>query len=408
MEKKNILNFKIGLGFSDILGNLAQEKLVYNLDPEKAINIFKTTLGITDEELIYKLISGREYCLRIDEENQEVEVVERQKFPESTYPVFDSDWYISNWITESFDDCNFLLKIINKYDKSDMRNNASGLKVDITVSLDLAEFINLISTKSDQTVDRVYESIMERYDSREEDFISGFVAFSELMVQCKTWLLGTAKKLNVIKFITASGISLGDYKNKLSDLRFKMATLYNSLSSLMKSVDLNEILDSYKEELKGFIIDDLEFRSFLNHKILPTDITLGYDAGWLSPEGDFYGMNGDMDNMLHNQLSDLLFEEGIIPKDYEISKDSWLEEHGWVKIHNDWILFDPYEYDKTDYQFKIKRYMTKEQVNEIYKYGKSVYSGFLKFGYLHTKISMTNFMALSDASRSMMFKIFKI
>lgn len=34
------------------------------------------------------------------------------------------------------------------------------------------------------------------------------------------------------------------------------------------------------------------------------EIIEGYDAGWLSPDGDFYGLNGSVGNMLHLNIAE--------------------------------------------------------------------------------------------------------
>ena len=162
--------------------------------------------------------------------------------------------------------------------------------------------------------------------------------------------------------------------------------------------DLDDLSEDYKIEIGSWLKLNDNISDLVSHKILPVDITKGYDAGWLSPEGLFYGMNGNMNDMLHIQISDLLKEEGIIPKD-EITPCGWLEDNGWVKIHGDWILFNC-----QDHEFKITRSITKEQLDSIFNYGKSCYKeGILRFGYRMTRLSVATFKYIDNPKRNELF-----
>ena len=73
----------------------------------------------------------------------------------------------------------------------------------------------------------------------------------------------------------------------------------------------------------------------------------GYDAGWLSPEGDFYGGNGETSNMIHLNIANQIFNasgnpiavkmqnDGISEFGGVDSPDYWLEKNGWIKIHHE-------------------------------------------------------------------------
>ena len=173
----------------------------------------------------------------------------------------------------------------------------------------------------------------------------------------------------------------------------------------MKSVDLNKLLEEYQDELFGWLIKDDEISSFLDC-IAPSDPEIGCDAAWISPDGKYYGMNGEMDTMLHNQIADLLYKEGIIPKDQSVSRDYWLEMNGWVKLHNDWVLFEPFDLDLDSGKCKVVRNITEPQLDVLCKYGNAKYNGMLKFGYLHTRINVDKFKnELNNVSRNTLFRI---
>lgn len=69
-------------------------------------------------------------------------------------------------------------------------------------------------------------------------------------------------------------------------------------------------------------------------KIEPVDITGDYDAGWLSPKGEFYGLRGTKANLLHITIANALIENGVLPSEFPdgvTSVDRLLEVLGWVR-----------------------------------------------------------------------------
>ena len=118
-------------------------------------------------------------------------------------------------------------------------------------------------------------------------------------------------------------------------------------------------LPSVDEYISAQIAIDKELAT----SIEPVDHKEGFDAGWIAPDGTYYALNGEIANMLHNQIADALLEAGVIPKPDEdditaSNPDVWLENNGWVKQHGNWILFGEYckpkpAHDVTDEQKKV-------------------------------------------------------
>ena len=145
---------------------------------------------------------------------------------------------------------------------------------------------------------------------------------------------------------------------------------------------------------------------------LPVDISKNYSGGWLAPNGDFYGMDGDFVDMIHAELGDKLLELEIIPKEKDgfHNPDSWLCENGWVKIHNDWILYDGYliaKRSKTQDDFNMPIIqaipMTDEQREKIYLYGSLCWGGALNFGLNKQLITTSKFKTIEAP---MLWKLF--
>ena len=104
-------------------------------------------------------------------------------------------------------------------------------------------------------------------------------------------------------------------------------------------------LCSYKETLYEDIIKTKYGKEFAQNNILKNDIMDGYDAGWLSPDGEFYGANGETSSMIHMNIAEQIFngsggkyaiamtKDGVSIMDIN-SPEQWLTSHGWIKIHH--------------------------------------------------------------------------
>lgn len=132
----------------------------------------------------------------------------------------------------------------------------------------------------------------------------------------------------------------------------------------------------------------------LNEPIKPNPITDLNSAGWLAPNGDWYGLNGEIANMLHNNLAQALLEAGIIQDNVvDGNPDGWMMEHGWVKIHGRQILFEGYM--REQYGFGRNIPLTAEQKEKLETYGQHM-GGWLQFGFKNTMITAARIGLCSD------------
>lgn len=92
------------------------------------------------------------------------------------------------------------------------------------------------------------------------------------------------------------------------------------------------ICNAKLSEYKKHIIDDVNStplgNEYMRIGIVEKNIMDGYDAGWLSPDGKFYGENGPTSNMIHLSIAECL-------KKNNLNGDRELENEGWIKIHDD-------------------------------------------------------------------------
>jgi len=152
-------------------------------------------------------------------------------------------------------------------------------------------------------------------------------------------------------------------------------------------------------------INDKRKKVAEDKEIEPNDITDLNDAGWLAPNGDWYGLNGVQANYLHNQLADMLYKAKIVPtRGNKANPDVWLEKHGWLKVHGHKVFYGHYFYRE---QGAIKEYLdpTEEQLEALYKYGQ-LKGGYLQLGMGNHHVTAVNIQSID----SIMFrtKFFKM
>ena len=131
-------------------------------------------------------------------------------------------------------------------------------------------------------------------------------------------------------------------------------TIENILEELVRYTDTarghyhpmcNVNLANNKIIVKKELEETEYYKEYKEYGLLKKDILDGYDAGWLSPEGEFFGRNGETREMIHLRIAEKLFEEntkygeqmhkdGVKIWGSSESPERWLEKHGWVKIHH--------------------------------------------------------------------------
>jgi len=162
-----------------------------------------------------------------------------------------------------------------------------------------------------------------------------------------------------------------------------------------------------EDDVQNYVQAAIEIDEVLSKGIEPVDIMSNYTAGWLAPNGDYYALNGEIANMLHNQIADALQEAGIVPKKpdeeigAEINPDAWLEQAGWVKIHGNNINFAGCENIKIG---KRNIDMTDAQIKKIYEYCAICHGGKVKAGWRLEFVSAIMFKDMAENNLPALYK----
>lgn len=174
------------------------------------------------------------------------------------------------------------------------------------------------------------------------------------------------------------------FKEKIPFFISKLVTINESIKYMKASsfgfdnYDENEVITTFRNEIDKYIknLTDICNSDKLLHKydpskIYPVDIMEGYDAGWLSQDGTFYGMNGDTSELLHLNIEKRLAETypDIKKKTAEGNHDiaEVLERMGWIKIHNNEV----YGY----MGFDTSKFVTDAQRDALCNYADKFYDG---------------------------------
>lgn len=388
MEAKT-LHFRIGAELGIRLMEIAQEHLLYNLDPQKAINVFIQSFGgQCPMEIVLALLKGDKIIL-VDEEDQTFLVVDRKDHMhlDKMYPKID----ITKWVEDKYKEIGDRGKDLGRWLDEVTRRLKTGFfsSTELRFDIRVDNIIKFANGNEDPVLDEI------RDDARIRELI-------DVIRITKAYLEMTAKLQIVFK-------SLHSWYPKFhieTASHAMIVSVMSKLQYLLNSQFLTE--ESDDGTVQNFIDAQIENDEILSKGIKPVNIMDNYSAGWLAPDGKtYYGLNGEIANMLHNQLADSMYEAGIIPQNEKNKEnpDQWLDANGWVKQHGNWILYGGYEgsshYANLDEEtrkglgMKEEDYkdvpMTKEQQHTIYLFGQRCCDGKLKIGMAQHLISVVMF-----------------
>lgn len=379
METQTV-HFTVGADFGVTLMQIANEHLLYADDLDKALRVFTDSLGgEVPEELVKQLLSGEQIIL-LDEENQMFDVVERKDYMhlDKIYPAqIDFNQFV-------IDKQNELNKHVKDMDRS------------------LDAILNKFRYKSYYRIDIPVESLMKYIYGNDDEVIADIKDGLEYDDEVQQMIL-------TIKFVK----DFIEKSLKLSNMMKRLEVMYNinirfdtqNLMDLVQKVqdiaraEFTHFIEGSDNTLTNYLNASKEINEVIETGIVPVDIMENYSAGWLSPEGLYYALNGEIANMLHIQISDALQEQRLIPENdedgMELNPDAWLEQQGWVKIHENNIQFGGCLNSKLG----LKNVnITSKQIEIIVDYIGDCHQSIIKAGWRleKTSIGMFGAMAIQD------------
>lgn len=356
------VNFKVGKDIGNILLGISQEKIMKG-DIPGAYKIYTDSLINFPEEYVTKILHG-ELALEVSEETQEVFLTSETNREKLNF----QDW--NSWINSKILDIKSLIKtkigfldIFDEYqfgdlDKFDLKEYLERTFGENWEILGIENFIisllEDITNRKDPRWERIKDTVETSPDSAMpwEIVAYSLVNYRKVVIE---GLLELYKLLNTV------------YPWLLNNGFIQIPEKFN-----LYIEDSLEILLGYSnsEKIKQIIHQTLDQSEWMNEYLengtLRKNILDGYDAGWLSPEGDFYGAFGDTSRLLHMNIAGQL-QRGTRYKDLlggSIMPERYLESNGWIKIHHDCA-----------YGYFIESEPTEKQLKAIHEYAKKFYSG---------------------------------
>ena len=369
------LHFRIGDGAGKLLMSIAQEHLCYTLDPVKALKTMTDSLSGCSRELALQIILGKNKVLTVLVENDEdFFIVEDRTDEHEDYPYLDPIRFFKRTRKKLENDGKEIYEMLNTqyYRLANIEE----------ISVNLQRESILKYSFHDDLSDVIYD-LEHNKEIKEFKFAVQLARDFLNEIQKVTVVLHTLKLWYPEEFINVEDF---DYHYTIVDLiKNKVNTLENDIFT-------------EKDPVTATIEGMHEIQKAIELGIKPVNILDNYSAGWLSQEGEFFGLNGEIQNMLHAELADMIVKEGYVklPPNFEYAEnyDELLNELGWVKIHADWILYEGWMNEQKGGDTKNIP-MSEKQINLLYKYGQTCHMGRLKIGLRMEMISAVRFQSTS-------------
>jgi hypothetical protein len=326
------LHFSIDTGFGDFLVTLAREKVTTEYDLDAAVKILTDSLSGMSRDQALCIISG-EYDLLVTSDGS-LTIVASSK--DRKFSLF--DW---------------------------LRSERSSLEASCETWLNTVG-----SYRFDFSKQTIPVTLLQVWS-----MLAGYSAYGVLKESDEVkWIKSVQKQIHMfLKKYFEFGV-LWDKTIQAYPEMFQLRPWCNceEFSRLLLEVESLQHGRTPKVdyELDRYISSELMNRTI---KIEPVDITGDYDAGWLSPKGEFYGLRGTKANLLHITIANALIENGALPSEFPddvTSVDRLLEVLGWVKTEKNTVIYGGY---RTDPIVPV----TDEQIEALCRYADAVYGGFV-------------------------------
>ena len=372
------LHFRIGADFGITLMQIAHEHLVYNNDLDKAMNCFTESFGgDVPEEIVRDLLVGKRIIL-VDEEDQMFNVVERSDYPhlDNYYPKLNLTEFVES--TEQQ-----IAKTADEFNKG-LDSIIDTFRYKTRYSMDFSVGAVVAYLYGDDEV--MLEEIRDDYELNQMQTV---IRLTKEFIE---------KSLKTDQMFKRMAEMWGFTENYHMDT-YDLYNLVEKVQSIAR-LEFSRFNEGSDDSVTAYMEAFREIDNAVEAGLEPVDILDNWSAGWLSPEGDYYALNGEIANMLHNQIGDALQEQGIVPMyesdqdkelDIKANPDSWLEQHGWVKIHGNWILYGGMFNHKLN---KENVPMTDTQKDIIADYIENCHACEVKMGLRQLRFSVGQFRAM--------------
>lgn len=388
---KEYVHFTLGDNAGKLLVDIAREKIIYKHKPNEGLDVIMGSLIGCPKRIALDIIKGKA-VLETAKDGTSFNVSAYHPDMKEKYPPFDIEGWSENTLLQ-------MKEIAREWEQAIL---------DIRRMIIRKEGSFDIEVRYQELVKYFYSGDCE--DILDVDNNDDICHIKNVVVGAKSFIAECYEKMEVIQWL--ANAYPDDIPEGFLLMPLEVTALNGRLVDIMlKDSEIENYIarNLYRDDLvMRYIANEKEIEKVIQHGIMPVDIADNYSAGWLAPNGDFYGLNGEIANMLHNQIATALYDKGIIPKadedgwSYERNPDGWLSRNGWIKIHGDHVLYDGYM--QSQYGMPLVR-ITKAQKDQLVKYGQTCHRGSLKFGLTYRSVPVETFAALPDQYIGQLFDL---
>lgn len=386
------LHMRIGNQLGEILLQTAQEK-IKNGECQKAIELYTDSLHGFTEEYVGKVLRN-EMVLVTDEDGVNMNLVDDTELIEKNKSNMYDWWSIVKNEIEYIDDLrDYRIEIMEKFHNV-CRSNIENVNIrevmlrymdeeqlrhygayNIAAKLIANKPFSRLASNGEHTWNRICARNENDEAYKYEQVLYYLVKYNEVIRK----LFNTYMKIaNTYKFLEKHQL--------IEHYPFIELTFERVIEILNNYSDTNHgyyhpMCDSelyyFKEQIYEGICKTSYGLQYVLDGILEKNISDGYDAGWLSPTGEFYGGNGSTGDMIHMIIAEKISkhrEWGLKIENH--NPDYWLESHGWIKIHHDNVygLFN-YKKEEPKEDFSNLYIPTDIQIKKICEYIDNIHNG---------------------------------
>jgi len=400
------LNFKLG----SLLGNHLLDIAVSNIQagtPETGIKMYKGALPGITEELIMSLLkyetvlytSGDEELSLTDDEDKKQEMIE--------LGLTVVDW--DNWIKTKI---RFIEDIVNAiYRHKDIFER--NTKFDEIYKLDLSNYdmypdfdtedkkigceISIVNICARVIAANPFSNLLDSGESKYEKFCAECDDEDRYVNKEKQALFRAVQYVVCMRNLCKEYESLyKSYEFLLDNHLIERPACIEQLAERVFYLLLqfsenaeynhpmcNESIEKFKKHIIEVVPMSRLGDEYSKYHILHKEIIDGYDAGYITPDGTFYGANGSSSSMIHMTIADELFNykmrdemkaAGVRSPGFGgVDAEQYLNDLGWMKIHhNEVYAYFAFSKDDTDRKLYCP---TEEQIKKICEYADKWWNG---------------------------------
>ena len=409
MEK---LTMKLGDQIGSVVLDIAQQNILKG-KPIRAIETYtKSFPGMTREHVI-SILKNEGVLVKSEDEKHVNFSTDPKDIEENSKLIY--DW--QKLINDQFDDLDDL-----RSSMYDCRNKVAQLGYNI-YNFDLKEaakdklLASMCARSMANEFGTVATSAYQKWADIEEDVMVEDATDAEtIMVMTSRFVKLHSELTNKLnKLLPAYQFLLGE---KMIERKRFNELIITECFNLIKEFACegscysyhHPICDGAVSNLRKWMVEDmLQQDLFIKYRedgMLPFDIMDGYDAGFLAPDGTFYGALGDTSDLMHMKIADALFEGKLALSDSTEIKSAIarhedpeyiLMKLGYIKIH-DANVYGTFRHKKDEDKYEDRKLYcpTPEQIKLIADYIDKYHNGVLYTDYKCNEPVKTSVLRQAD------------